>query len=82
MTQPNADSRRTFAFRLNVALDMHVLSGTTLAQKLGVSKSAVSQWRVGRRYPTFLQLAGIIQNLPRADARWLITGASNESQSP
>ncbi|MGB3766533.1 MAG: helix-turn-helix transcriptional regulator [Phormidesmis sp.] len=50
-------------FRLGEALERYRVTGTQLAKELGVSNSAVSEWRVGNATPSLNRLNKIMSAL-------------------
>lgn len=52
-------------FRLGEALERYKVTGTQLAEELGVSNSAVSEWRVGNATPSLKRLDNILAALHR-----------------
>lgn len=57
-----------------MVLKMHNLTPSAFADKIGVQRSALSHVLTGRNKPGLDFLEKILNNFPRVNAHWLITG--------
>lgn len=63
--------------RLTKARELRSLSQTNLAERLGVTRTAVSHWEAGRSNPSTKHLEKIA-NVLGVDPSWLISGKTRE----
>lgn len=59
----------------------HHLTNASFADKIGVQRSSVSHILKGRNKPSLDFIQRVIDNFPRVDAHWLITGQMKEANS-
>jgi len=60
-------------------LQMHNINASQFADRIHVQRSAVSHFLSGRNNPSVDVIAKILEEFPRIDAKWLITGKQSTS---
>lgn len=69
--------------RLQMVIKMNGMNNTSFAEKIGVQRSSISHVLAGRNKPSIDFIQKILDNFPKVNADWLITGkkigATNET---
>lgn len=71
----------TFGKRLRHELEQHGITQADLARLIGTDNAHVSHMVGGDRFPSHETLSRILAFIPRADARWLISGGKTNSRT-
>lgn len=60
--------------RIEAVIKSHNLTSASFADQIGVQRSSISHVLSGRNKPSMTFIQKILENFPRVDANWLITG--------
>ena len=77
MTDADLPNLDTLAARLRWALDRSNLNGSEVADRVGVTKSAVSQWLTGDSGNIKLETFFAVAHVLGINAEWLATGRAS-----